>query len=69
MLNRFISYAAGYLQKVDEVAEYKPIELRQRLHHNDGRRRVVAVRDALLVEVHGDEGFLQLPIPQLHQRG
>lgn len=48
---------------MDEVAENEPVELRQRLHHGDGRDWVIAVSDALLVEVHGDEGFFQLPIP------
>lgn len=59
----------GYLQEVDKVAEHQPVELRQRLNHSDGCHRVVAVTDALFIEVHGDERFLQLPIPQLHQRG
>ena len=59
----------GYLQEVDEVAQHQPVELRKRLHHGDGRHRVVTVSDALHVEVHGDERLLQLPIPELHQRG
>lgn len=48
----------GYLQEVDEVAEHQSVELRQRLHHSDGRHWVVTVTDTLLVEVHGDERFL-----------
>lgn len=60
---------AGYLQEVDEVAKHQPVELRQRLNHSNGRRWVITVTDTLLVEVHRDERFLQLPIPQLHQRG
>lgn len=59
----------GYLQEVDEVAQNQPAELRQGLDHGDGCHRVVTVTDALLVEIHGDEGLLQLTVPQFHQRG
>lgn len=59
----------SYLQEVDEVAQHQPAELRQQLDHGDGGHGVVAVIDTLLVEVHGDERFLQFPIPQLHQGG
>lgn len=59
----------GYLQEVDKVAEHQPVELRQRMNHSNGRHRVVAVTDALLVEVHWDKRFLQLAVPKLHQRG
>lgn len=63
------SLSTCYLQEVDEVTEHQPVEFGQRLNHSDGRHRVVTVTDTLLVEVHWDEWFLQLPIPQLHQRG
>lgn len=59
----------SYLQEVDEVAQHQPVELRQGLNHGDGGHGVITVTDALLVEVHRDERLLQLPIPQLHQRG
>lgn len=58
-----------YLQEVDEVEQNQPADLRQRLDHSDGCHRVITVTDALLVEVHGDEGLLQLTIPQFHQGG
>lgn len=57
------------LQKVDEVEEHQPVELRQRLNHGNGCNGVVAVADTLLVEIHGDERLLQLSIPQLDERG
>lgn len=59
----------SYLQEVDEVAQHQPVELRQGLNHGDGGHGVITVTDALFVEVHRDERLLQLPIPQLHQRG
>ena len=59
----------AYLQEVDEVAEHQSVELGQGLHHVNGRHGVVIVTDTLLVKVHGDQGLLQLPVPQLHQRG
>lgn len=59
----------GYLQEVYEVTQHQPVELRQRLHHSNGSHWIITVVDALFIEVHGDEWFLQLSVPQLHQRG
>lgn len=58
-----------YLKEMDEVAQDQSVELREGLHHCDGCYRVVIVTDTLLVEIHGNKRLLQLPIPQLHQRG
>jgi len=60
---------AAYLQEVNEVTQHQPVELRQKLHHGHGSVWVLVVADALFVELLGDHGFLQLPIPQLEKRG
>lgn len=60
---------AAYLQEVYEVTQHQSVELRQKLHYGHGSVGVLIVADTLFVELLGDHGLLQLPIPELKQRG
>lgn len=60
---------AAYLQKVYEVTQHQSVELWQKMHHSHGSVRVLVVTDTLFVELLGDHRLLQLPIPQLEERG
>lgn len=52
-----------------EVTQHQSVELWQKLHHGHGSIRVLVVADTLFVELLGDDGLLQLPIPELEKRG
>lgn len=60
---------AAYLQEVYEVTQHQSVELWQKMHHSHGSVRVLVVTDTLFVELLGDHRLLQLPIPQLEERG
>ena len=44
-----------YLQKSDEISEYKPVGSRQSMHHFDGDIRSGLILDTLSVEISGNQ--------------
>ena len=50
------------------MAEHQTVELGQLVHDGDGSLGVVAVGHTAVVEVHRDEGVVQVAVPELEQR-